>query len=53
MITSFQRWDCNLEKLAQDWADRKVFQHSPQTYRHAGENIFQIFKSGNVGTVES
>uniref|UniRef100_A0A915BXR5 SCP domain-containing protein n=1 Tax=Parascaris univalens TaxID=6257 RepID=A0A915BXR5_PARUN len=45
------RWDCDLEKLAQGWADKKVFQHSPQAYRQAGENIFQSFKSGNIGTV--
>jgi len=31
------KWDCKLAKMAQEWADRGIFEHRDTTY---GENIF-------------
>ncbi|KAK0413705.1 hypothetical protein QR680_006952 [Steinernema hermaphroditum] len=34
-------WDCELERIAQSWANRCQFKHSPKNLRNAGENIYK------------
>ncbi|VDK51876.1 unnamed protein product [Anisakis simplex] len=43
------KWDCDLEKQSQEWVNRCVFQHSPESFRHAGENIFASSTTGSLG----
>ncbi|VDM49786.1 unnamed protein product, partial [Toxocara canis] len=42
-------YDCDLEKQSQQWADLCVYEHSPQNYRNGGENIWELFTTGQLG----
>uniref|UniRef100_A0A914BX83 SCP domain-containing protein n=1 Tax=Acrobeloides nanus TaxID=290746 RepID=A0A914BX83_9BILA len=37
------KYDCNLEQLAQSWANLCQFRHSPENLRNAGENLYALF----------
>uniref|UniRef100_A0A915BW61 SCP domain-containing protein n=1 Tax=Parascaris univalens TaxID=6257 RepID=A0A915BW61_PARUN len=49
-----QRWDCELEELAQNWADRCQYGHSTYEYRkNAGENIYKWSKSDAYDSIDT
>uniref|UniRef100_A0A915A2R6 SCP domain-containing protein n=1 Tax=Parascaris univalens TaxID=6257 RepID=A0A915A2R6_PARUN len=47
-------WDCELERVAQEWADRCVYGHSTEEHsKGAGENIYMHYTSGTQHSVAS
>uniref|UniRef100_F1L5E5 Venom allergen 3 n=1 Tax=Ascaris suum TaxID=6253 RepID=F1L5E5_ASCSU len=47
-------WDCDLEKIAQEWADRCVYGHSTKEHsKDAGENIYMWYTSGSHQSIDT
>ncbi|KIH46636.1 SCP-like protein [Ancylostoma duodenale] len=42
MTKSFEEYDCDLERLASNYARGCQFKHSPPEYRNAGESLYTV-----------